>query len=40
MTLEELTNAIQKEIVEISEEQNIEDSIKQEEMERYKDRKM
>lgn len=36
MTLEELTNAIQKEIVEISEEQNIEDSIKQEEMERYK----
>lgn len=36
MTLEELTNAIQKEIVEISEEQNVEDSIKQEEMERYK----
>lgn len=36
MTLEELKNAIQKEIVEISEEQNVEDSIKQEEMERYK----
>lgn len=36
MTLEELTNAIQKEIVEIKEEQNVEDSIKQEEMERYK----
>ncbi len=36
MTLEELKNAIQKEIVEISKEQNVEDSIKQEEMERYK----
>ena len=36
MTLEELKNAIQKEIVEISEEQNVEDSIKQEEMQRYK----